>query len=717
MSANEPVDQLTEEDAKAELLRLAKTLADADKAYHGDDAPVMIDADYDALRRRNLLIEERFPKLVRDDSPSKKVGAPPSTRFEKVTHAAPMLSLDNAFDDGDVQDFVARVRRFLKLEEGDPLAFTAEPKIDGLSANLRYENGVLAVGATRGDGQVGENVTGNLLTIGSIPRRIDGAPEILEVRGEVYMSHTDFEAVNKRRAREEPGKDLFANPRNAAAGSLRQLDRAITARRPLKFFAYSWGEVSVPIAPTQFEAIAQLSEWGFATNALTRRCETAEELIAHYQYIDKSRATLGYDIDGVVYKVDRLDYQGRLGFVSRAPRWAVAHKFAAEQAITVLDGIDIQVGRTGALTPVARLKPVTVGGVVVSNATLHNQDEIERKDVRIGDHVVVQRAGDVIPQIVRVVMEERKKAARRFVFPQACPVCGSAALREENAKGEVDVVRRCTGGLTCDAQAAERLKHFVSRKALDIDGLGTKQIDDFFNRDIIGEPGDIFTLKTRQAAGEIDLYTYKMKDGEPQLKDGERQPTNLKSINNLFTAIDARRTPPLDRLINALGIRHIGETNARLFAQHYCTFGAFHRAAIAAQDSDSADYQQMIDIDGVGALVAKGVIDFFREHHNRHAVGRLLAQIDPQEMKSTASADNVVAGKIIVFTGTLETMTRDEAKAQAQSLGAKVSGSVSGKTDILVAGPGAGSKLKKAEGLGVKVLNEADWVALVETSL
>ncbi|MEM1193593.1 MAG: NAD-dependent DNA ligase LigA [Pseudomonadota bacterium] len=717
MSANEPVDQLTEEDAKAELLRLATTLADADKAYHGDDAPVMIDADYDALRRRNLLIEERFPKLVRDDSPSKRVGAPPSTRFEKVTHAAPMLSLDNAFDDGDVQDFVARVRRFLKLEEGDPLAFTAEPKIDGLSANLRYENGVLAVGATRGDGQVGENVTGNLLTIDSIPRRIDGAPEILEVRGEVYMSHTDFEAVNKRRVREEPGKDLFANPRNAAAGSLRQLDRAITARRPLKFFAYSWGEVSAPIAPTQFEAIAQLSKWGFATNALTRRCETAEELIAHYQYIDKSRATLGYDIDGVVYKVDRLDYQGRLGFVSRAPRWAVAHKFAAEQAITVLDGIDIQVGRTGALTPVARLKPVTVGGVVVSNATLHNQDEIERKDVRIGDHVVVQRAGDVIPQIVRVVMEERKKGARRFVFPQACPVCGSAALREENAKGEIDVVRRCTGGLTCDAQAAERLKHFVSRKALDIDGLGTKQIDDFFNRDIIREPGDIFTLKTRQAAGEIDLYTYKMKDGEPQLKDGERQPTNLKSINNLFTAIDARRTPPLDRLINALGIRHIGETNARLFAQHYCTFDAFQRAAIAAQDSDSADYQQMIDIDGVGALVAKGVIDFFREHHNRHAVGRLLAQIDPQEMKSTASADNVVAGKIIVFTGTLETMTRDEAKAQAQSLGAKVSGSVSGKTDILVAGPGAGSKLKKAEGLGVKVLNEADWVALVETSL
>ncbi|MEO1425905.1 MAG: NAD-dependent DNA ligase LigA, partial [Pseudomonadota bacterium] len=442
-----------------------------------------------------------------------------------------------------------------------------------------------------------------------------------------------------------------------------------------------------------------------------------EELIAHYQYIDKSRATLGYDIDGVVYKVDRLDYQGRLGFVSRAPRWAVAHKFAAEQAITVLDGIDIQVGRTGALTPVARLKPVTVGGVVVSNATLHNQDEIERKDVRIGDHVVVQRAGDVIPQIVRVVMEERKKGARRFVFPQACPVCGSAALREENAKGEIDVVRRCTGGLTCDAQAAERLKHFISRKALDIDGLGTKQIDDFFNRDIIREPGDIFTLKTRQAAGEIDLYTYKMKDGEPQLKDGERQPTNLKSINNLFTAIDARRTPPLDRLINALGIRHIGETNARLFAQHYCTFDAFQRAAIAAQDSDSADYQQMIDIDGVGALVAKGVIDFFREHHNRHAVGQLLAQIDPQEMKSTASADNVVAGKIIVFTGTLETMTRDEAKAQAQSLGAKVSGSVSGKTDILVAGPGAGSKLKKAEGLGVKVLNEADWVALVETSL
>ncbi|MEL6380338.1 MAG: NAD-dependent DNA ligase LigA [Pseudomonadota bacterium] len=708
-----PVDQLTEDEAKTELARLAETIAQADKAYHGDDTPVMIDADYDALRRRNMLIEERFPKLVRDDSPSKRVGAPPSTRFEKVTHAAPMLSLDNAFDEGDVQDFVARVRRFLKLEQSDPLAFTAEPKIDGLSANLRYENGVLVVGATRGDGQVGENVTGNLLTIASIPRLIKDAPEILEVRGEVYMSHTDFEAVNTRRADEEPGKDLFANPRNAAAGSLRQLDSAITARRPLKFFAYSWGEMSAPIAPTQYEAIKQLAAWGFATNPLTKRFETASALIDHYQYIDKNRASLGYDIDGVVYKVDRLDYQGRLGFVSRAPRWAIAHKFPAEQAITVLEEIDIQVGRTGALTPVARLRPVTVGGVVVSNATLHNQDEIERKDVRVGDHVVVQRAGDVIPQIVRVVTEERKTSAKRYFFPQTCPVCGSAAVREENAKGEVDVVRRCTGGLTCDAQAAERLKHFVSRKALDIDGLGTKQIEDFFAREFVREPADIFTLQKRQEDDGIDLYTYKMKNGERQLKDGKAQPTNQKSIDNLFAAIEARRLPPLDRLINALGIRHIGETNARLFAQHYGSFDAFEAAADAAQDNESPAYQQMIDIDGVGDLVAKGVIDFFREGHNRQAVARLLDEVSPQAAAVAGRADSAIAGKTVVFTGTLDTMTRDEAKAQAQALGAKVSGSVSGKTDILVAGPGAGSKAKKAADLGVTVMDETQWLALI----
>ncbi|MEL7201963.1 MAG: NAD-dependent DNA ligase LigA [Pseudomonadota bacterium] len=708
-----PVDQLTEDEAKTELARLAETIAQADKAYHGDDTPVMIDADYDALRRRNMLIEERFPKLVRDDSPSKRVGAPPSTRFEKVTHAAPMLSLDNAFDEGDVQDFVARVRRFLKLEQSDPLAFTAEPKIDGLSANLRYENGVLVVGATRGDGQVGENVTGNLLTIASIPRLIKDAPEILEVRGEVYMSHTDFEAVNTRRADEEPGKDLFANPRNAAAGSLRQLDSAITARRPLKFFAYSWGEMSAPIAPTQYEAIKQLAAWGFATNPLTKRFETASALIDHYQYIDKNRASLGYDIDGVVYKVDRLDYQGRLGFVSRAPRWAIAHKFPAEQAITVLEEIDIQVGRTGALTPVARLRPVTVGGVVVSNATLHNQDEIERKDVRVGDHVVVQRAGDVIPQIVRVVTEERKTSAKRYFFPQTCPVCGSAAVREENAKGEVDVVRRCTGGLTCDAQAAERLKHFVSRKALDIDGLGTKQIEDFFAREFVREPADIFTLQKRQEDDGIDLYTYKMKNGERQLKDGKAQPTNQKSIDNLFAAIEARRLPPLDRLINALGIRHIGETNARLFAQHYGSFDAFEAAADAAQDNESPAYQQMIDIDGVGDLVAKGVIDFFGEGHNRQAVARLLDEVTPQAAAVAGRADSAIAGKTIVFTGTLDTMTRDEAKAQAQALGAKVSGSVSGKTDILVAGPGAGSKAKKAADLGVTVMDETQWLALI----
>lgn len=714
MTENIPVDRLNPDEAEQELERLARILARADDAYYQDDTPVMIDAAYDALRRRNMLIEEKFPKLVRDDSPSKKVGAKPASRFKKVTHAAAMLSLDNAFNEKDVEDFVARIRRFLKLEDSDPLAFTAEPKIDGLSASLRYEKGILTVGATRGDGQVGEDVTANLLTVKDIPHKLENAPDILEVRGEIYMSHADFSHVNERRQEEEPGKDLFANPRNAAAGSLRQLDSTITAHRPLQFFAYSWGQVSEPLGLTQAEVIARFKQWGFKTNPHTKRCENAAQMIAHYEQIDTGRSALGYDIDGVVYKVDRLDYQERLGFVSRAPRWAIAHKFAAEQAITILEDIDIQVGRTGALTPVARLKPVTVGGVVVSNATLHNQDEIERKDVRVGDHVVVQRAGDVIPQIVSVVMEKRVKTAKPFIFPEKCPVCHSAAIREVNAKGELDVVRRCTGGLTCDAQAAERLKHFVSRKALDIDGLGIKQIESFFAENIIREPADIFTLRRRQSANEIDLYAYKMdKNGTRLLKDGKPQPTNEKSIGNLFDAIDDRKNPPLDRLIFALGIRHIGETNARLFAQSYGTFEMFQQTAIAAQDETSEAYETMLAIDGVGDLVAKGVIDFFREPHNRDAVARLLAEITPQQMDVADTGDSRVAGKTVVFTGTLEQMTRDEAKARAQALGAKVSGSVSGKTDILVAGPGAGSKLKKAEELGVQVMSEAEWLSFI----
>jgi DNA ligase (NAD+) len=695
-----PVADLSAEEASAELDRLARLIAEADRAYYGEDRPKMTDAEYDALRRRNALIERQFPKLKRADSPSARVGAAPSTKFEKAAHARPMLSLDNAFDESDVRDFADRVRRFLKLGDAAPLAFTAEPKIDGLSLNLRYEKGVLKVAATRGDGAVGENVTANALTVSDIPRHLKGAPEILDVRGEIYMSHADFAALNK--ALEKEGEEPFANPRNAAAGSLRQIDAAVTAARPLRFFAYAWGELSEPLGPTQFDSVMRLQKLGFAANPLLIRCQGVDEMLAHYRLIEARRASLGFDIDGVVYKVDRLDYQERLGFVSRSPRWAVAHKFPAERATTELLGIDIQVGRTGALTPVARLKPVTVGGVVVSNATLHNQDEIERKDIRVGDTVVVQRAGDVIPQIVEVIADRRPKGARPFVFPEICPVCGSPATREEG-----EAVRRCTGGFSCAAQVVERLRHFVSRDALDIEGLGEKQIEAFFADGIIKEPADIFTLEARQKKGVIDLFTYKEK------KDGSKTPTNRKSVDNLFASINARRTPALDRFINALGMRHIGETNARLFARHYHSFDAFRAAAIAAADEGSAAYEEMLSIEGVGALVAGGVISFFKDARNREAVDRLLDQVTPQDHVGPTASGSAIAGKTVVFTGTLETMTRDEAKAQALSLGAKVSGSVSAKTDFVVAGPGAGSKLKDAERLGVRVFSEEEWRAFI----
>ena len=709
-----PVGKLSPEEAAQELARLAAAIADADEAYYAQDKPEISDAEYDALRRRNLLIEKRFPKLKRRDSPSDKIGAAPSAKFEKAKHAVAMLSLDNAFGGEDVEDFNQRVRRFLGLDENADLALTAEPKIDGLSLNLRYEKGVLIGAATRGDGEVGENVTTNVLTIADIPQHLKKAPEVLEVRGEVYMSHADFEALNK--GLEADGEDAFANPRNAAAGSLRQLDAAITASRPLKFFAYAWGEISEEIADTQWEAIQRFKKLGFQINPLTKRCGDVAEILAHYQNIEEQRATLGYDIDGVVYKVDRLDYQARLGFVSRHPRWAIAHKFPAEKATTVLEEIEIQVGRTGKLTPVARLKPVTVGGVVVSNATLHNADEIERKDVRVGDTVVVQRAGDVIPQIVEVVKEKRKKGARKFKFPDQCPVCGSHAVNEENPQtGKADVDRRCTGGLICAAQAVERLKHFVARNAFDIEGLGEKQIAAFFEQEVIREPAEIFTLRRRQEEGDIDLYTYKTKkDGSFQLnKDGAKQPTNKKSIENLFAGIDARREISSARFINALGIRHIGETNARLFASHYGDFAGFYDAVLKARDENSQAYEDLLSIDGVGALVARGAIDFFDEAHNREAVDRLLEEVTPQKVEAVA-ATGAVAGKTVVFTGKLELFTRDEAKARAQTLGAKVSGSVSAKTDYLVAGPGAGSKLKKAEELGVKVLTEEQWLALAD---
>lgn len=709
-----PVGDLTPEQAEAELARLAGAMASADEAYYNNDKPEISDAEYDALRRRNILIEKRFPKLKRADSPSDKVGAPLSAKFEKAKHAVPMLSLDNAFDDEDVGEFAKRVRKFLGLTDDDALALTAEPKIDGLSLNLRYEKGALIIATTRGDGETGENVTSNALTIADIPKTLKGAPEVLEVRGEVFMSHDDFAALNK--ALVAAGEDAAPNPRNVAAGSLRQLDAAVTASRTLKFFAYAWGEISAPLGETQTEAVKRFARLGFKTNPLMKRFDDLEKLLAHYRATESQRATLGYDIDGVVYKVDRLDYQERLGFVSRHPRWAIAHKFPAEKATTILENIEIQVGRTGKLTPVARLKPVTVGGVVVSNATLHNGDYIAEKDIRKGDTVIIQRAGDVIPQVVEVVKEKGKRRKPKYVFPDRCPECKSHAVNEINpATGKADVDKRCTGGLICPKQAKERLKHFVSRQAFDIEGLGAKQIEALFDEGIVKEPADIFTLEQRQDAGEIDLRRYKTKDdGSFHLdKNGEKQATNIKSIDNLFAGINARRNISLPRLINALGIRHVGETNARLFALHYGNFKALYDAAKKAREDDAPEYEDMLTIDGVGALVARGLIDFFDEQHNRDAVDRLLAKIEPQKAEAAASS-SPVAGKTVVFTGTLETMTRDEAKAQAQMLGAKVSGSISARTDYLVAGPGAGSKLKKAEALGVDVLTEADWAALIK---
>ena len=695
-----PTYELTEEQATKELMLLAQQISEHDKSYHQEDAPKISDAAYDALRQRNMAIEERFPKLVRVDSPSFRVGSAPSDKFSKIEHAVAMLSLGNAFSDEDVVDFTARVKRFLNLSDGEPFAITAEPKIDGLSASIRYEKGVLVQAATRGDGRVGEDITANIRTIKDIPLVLDAAdvPDVIEVRGEVYMSHTDFFSLNERQSAE--GKEPFANPRNAAAGSIRQLDSRITAVRPLCFFAYAWGEASELPADTQMGVVGAFGRWGIATNPLMARCESVEALIETYRVIEAQRATLGYDIDGVVYKVDSLDWQSRLGFVSRSPRWAIAHKFPAEQATTILEGIDIQVGRTGALTPVARLHPITVGGVVVSNATLHNQDELERKDVRIGDTVVVQRAGDVIPQIVEVVLDKRLPNSTPFIFPTICPECGSHAVREINEKtGKEDVVRRCTGGLICPAQLVERLKHFVSRNALDIEGLGSKQVEAFFEDGLIKAPADIFTLQAR--------------DGESFKKLKDRDGWGVTSVEKLFAAIEMRKTVSFDRLLFGLGIRHIGETTARTLARTYHDLDGFLVAMEAMTDASCEAYQDLVAIDGIGAAVADALVDFFQEQHNREAVLALQAagvSPTPLEVQDTGSP---VAGKTVVFTGALERMTRSEAKARAEGLGAKVSGSVSKKTDLLVAGPGAGSKLKKAEELGIETLTEDEWLALV----
>jgi DNA ligase (NAD+) len=690
------IESLSEAQARREHARLGVEIGAHDRRYYAEDAPTVSDADYDALRRRYEAIEAAFPEFATPDSLTKKVGAAPSEKFAKVRHRVPMLSLGNVFRDEEVADFVTRVRRFLGFGREAPLAITAEPKIDGLSCSLRYVKGELVEAATRGDGFEGESVTANVRTIGEIPKVLAGAaPEILEVRGEVYMTHVDFAALNARHS--EAGKTLFANPRNAAAGSLRQLDPAITAGRPLHFFAYAWGEASALPASTQMGMIAAFEDFGLPINPLMALCHSADELIAHYRRIEQMRARLGYDIDGVVYKVDSLALQNRLGFVSRSPRWAVAHKFPAEKATTVLRGIEINVGRTGALTPVARLDPVTVGGVVVANATLHNEDEIARKDIRIGDTVTVQRAGDVIPQVLGPIPDKRPKGSKPYVFPSTCPVCGSAAVREIDPKtGAADVVRRCTGGLVCTAQAVERLKHFVSRNAFDIEGLGNKQIEQFFRDGLIETPADIFALKARDTRSLQKLM--------------DREGFGETSVLNLFRAIEERRTIPLNRFIFALGIRHVGETNARRLARYFGSFEALRSTARVATEGSEAR-AEINNIEGFGEVVAEAIADFFAEKHNEDVLDALLAHVAPLPMEAVAST-SPVAGKTVVFTGSLERMTRDEAKAMAERLGAKVAASVSKKTDLVVSGQGAGSKLAKAGELGIETMSEEDWLRL-----
>ncbi len=709
------IDALTIEDAAAELERLARVIASNDELYHGEDRPAISDAEYDALKRRNDAIEARFPELIREDSPSRRVGSAPSVTFAPVVHARPMLSLDNTFSQEDVQDFVGSVYRFLGRLPDQSIAFTAEPKIDGLSMSIRYERGRMVSAATRGDGTTGENVTANIRTIKEIPDELPkGAPDIVEVRGEVYMAKSDFLALNRQM--EAEGKQTYVNPRNTASGSLRQLDPKITASRKLKFFAYAWGEMSEMPSDTQFGMVEVFKSWGFPVNPLMKRLNSVADILAHYDDIGLKRPDLDYDIDGVVYKVDSLELQARLGFRSRSPRWATAHKFPAEQAFTRLQAIDIQVGRTGALTPVARLEPITVGGVVVTNATLHNEDYIkgignsgeplrEGRDIRIGDMVIVQRAGDVIPQIVDVVMEKRESESKPYVFPKTCPVCGSHAVREVNEKtGKVDAVTRCTGGFICRAQATEHLKHFVSRNAYDIEGLGSKQVDFFFESEDpslqIRTAPDIFTLEKRQAAST--LTKLENIDGFGKV-----------SVGKLYAAINERRNIALHRFIYALGIRHVGETTAKLLARSYGTYEAFEAAMKEAAPLTGDAWNDLNAIEGIGEIVARAIVEFYKEPRNVEVITRLLQEVRPEVAEQPVTSGSPVAGKTVVFTGSLEKFTRDEAKARAESLGAKVAGSVSKKTDILVAGPGAGSKLDKARELGVQTMDEDEWLALI----
>jgi DNA ligase (NAD+) len=688
-------ENLTETEAAAELERLAEEIAHHDRLYHQQDAPEISDADYDELRRRNNAIEARFPELIRTDSPSRRVGAAPSAGFAKVTHSIPMLSLGNAFDEQDVRDFFAGIRNFFRRPEDvarvaeDAIEIMAEPKIDGLSAAWRYEHGRLVLGATRGDGVTGEDVTQNLRTLRSVPKQLAGSgwPDVLEVRGEVYMEREGFFAVNAER--ETAGEAVFANPRNVAAGSLRQLDPAITARRPLKFFAYAWGEASAPFARSHAEALQHFRDWGFTVNPRSRLCRGVDEVLAAYREIGGDRAGLPYDIDGVVYKVNDLELQRRLGMVSRAPRWALAHKFPAQQAQTVLDDILIQVGRMGSLTPVAVLEPITVGGVVVQRATLHNEDEIQRKDVRVGDTVVIQRAGDVIPQIVSVVLDRRPKDAVPYVFPEKCPICGSLAVREPGM-----AARRCTGGLICAAQAVERLKHFVARDCFDIEGMGAKHIAAFWEDGLIRTPGDIFRLKAEEIAG--------------------REGWGETSAGNLIRAIDERRRITLDRFINALGIPQVGQATARLLARHYRSLANWRHEMEAAQDPESPAHAGLIDVHGIGADMAADIVGFFAEPHNRTMLDDLTGEIEVHDYAapSRGAAASPLAGKTVVFTGGLEAMSRSEAKARAEALGANVASTVSAKTDFVVVGADAGSKATKAAALGLTTLDEAAWLKL-----